>query len=124
MKRFLILVLFLPIVATAQIVDSVAVGDSLTTQMDAGGSNYFSGIVIDQGVSDTLMFKVSGDGTNYVYLATSDSALYYVRVDSSRANAVTLSRDYFYPWRYLQIESQDPIASTKKAIRFIRERRR
>lgn len=123
MKKLILLLLFLPLLVNAQIIDSLAIG-ATTSTIDAGRGNYVSGIQLDQGITDTLMFQVSVDGTTYSNLVNGDSTLYLLRADSSASQALALDPVKFYAWRYLKVISYDAVAKTKKSIKHIREKKR
>jgi len=123
MKKFILLLLLLPLLVNAQITNTMAIGATIST-IDAGRGNYVSGIQLEAGISDSLKFQVSSDGTTYSYLKNGDSTLYVLRADSSTSYSFSLDPDKFFAWRYIKVESYDAIAKESKWLMYIREKKR
>lgn len=124
MKRLLILmvVILFPLILSAQThTATLDSGTTVTSAMNFGRGNYPTAIEVTQGLTDSLKFQVSIDGTNYRYL-TNAGAVYYVLVDSSIVSCISLDKTIFFPWGYLKVESYDETVESE-TIKFSSWRR-
>ena len=122
MKKAILLfiVMVLPLMAQNQV--TVLEGETLSDVVNCGRGNWLSGVIVPQGLTDSLAFTVSFDNVTF-YPLVNDSARYIIKIDSTKATAVQLKKDYFYSWRYVKLESWDAAFDTLTAyaIPFKRE---
>ncbi len=122
MKKYLIIiVLMFGFTCTAQVRDAVkyttvnfnASATSDVLSIDRGAS--LKAILIPQGLTAVLKFKVSNDGTTFYDLADSSHVLSY-GIDSTKAIGLALPNTWFKSWKYWKFVADNAKAGTVSVI--------
>ena len=117
MKKILLVLMLLPVLAFTQGKETVtwADGDTLSASLKLNKNYYLSALMLPQSFATSLTFQVSIGGTTWMFLhyPLADSsqrsdygaAIYSIVVDSTADRAITLDRDLFYPYRWIKIDT-------------------
>ena len=89
--------------------------DSVSQVLTLDKGLYLQGLLIPQGLTASMSFKVSNDGTTFYDLADSVGVFAY-SIDSTKAIGLSLPGDAFKAWKYFKFITDNDRSDTTAVI--------
>lgn len=89
--------------------------DSVSQILTLDKGLYLQSLLIPQGLTKTLKFKVSKDGSSFYDLAEADTLLTF-SIDSTKALGLPLPEDKFKSWKYFKFITDNDRSDTTAII--------